>query len=1093
MLLIEQLLLRSASASPNKFLYTWGSNIDGQLGTNLPTTDIFSWTAVSSASDGAHTLAIRSDAKLFSWGANGDGQLGLGNFTSRSSPVQVGTSSWTAIAAGGSFSLAIRSDGGLFAWGGNNSGELGLGDYGYSRSSPVQVGTSSWTAVSAGAKHSLAIRSGGSLFAWGFNTSGQLGLDNLTNQSSPVQIGTSSWTAIAAGRYHSLAIRSDGQLFSWGANGNGQCGRIVPGPPALSWTAVSAGSKHTLAIRSDAKLFSWGNNSLGELGTGTYGTNQNSPVQVGTSSWTAIAAGGKHSLAIRSGGSLFAWGYNSSGELGLNTSGYGTNQSSPVQVGTSSWTAVSAGNKHTLAIRSDAKLFSWGNNGSGELGLGDYGYGTNRSSPVQVGTSSWTAVSAGQYHSLAIRSGGSLFAWGNNSLGELGLGDYGYGTNRSSPVQVGTSSWTAVSAGQYHSLAIRSGGSLFAWGGNYWGQLGLGDYGYGTNRSSPVQVGTSSWTAVSAGAKHSLAIRSGGSLFAWGNNETGQLGLNTSGYGTNRSSPVQVGTSSWTAIAAGDAPAGFGSFGNQHSLAIKSDGGLFAWGYNSSGQLGISSDASQSSPVQVGGNPKNELSSISNVGTSSWTAVSAGRQHSLAIRSGGSLFAWGFNGNGQLGLSDTTNRSSPVQIGTSSWTAIAAGSYHSLAIRSDGGLFAWGSNGSGQLGLNIATYQSRSSPVQVGTSSWTAVSAGVSSLAIRSDGGLFAWGFNTSGQLGLGNTTNQSSPVQIGGQANPFSFNLNKVGTSSWTAVSAGSNHTLAIRSDGLLFSWGRNGNGQLGLGNTTNQSSPVQIGTSSWTAVSAGQYHSLAIRSNGSLFAWGSNSGGQLGLNIGTYQSRSSPVQVGTSSWTAVSAGANHTLAIRSGGSLFAWGINETGQLGLNIATYQSRSSPVQVGTSSWTAVSAGTVFSLAIRSDGGLFAWGSNSGGQLGLNIATYQSRISPVQVGTSSWTAVSAGRQHSLAIRSGGSLFAWGSNGNGQLGLSDTTNRSSPVQIGTSSWTAVSAGGSHSLAITSDKGLFSWGNNGYGQLGLGNTTNRSSPVQIGIGTYSAVSAGGSHSATY
>ena len=174
-------------------------------------------------------------------------------------------------------------------------------------------------------------------------------------------------------------------------------------------------------------------------------------------------------------------------------------------------------------------------------------------------------------------------------------------------------------------------------------------------------------------------------------------------------------------------------------------------------------------------------------------------------------------------------------MGTSSWTQVSAGQSHTAAIRSDGGLFTWGFNGvppfffSGQLGLGDTT--NRSSPVQVGTSSWTQVGAGGNhTAAIRSDGGLFTWGFNSYGQLGNGNTTSRSSPVQVG--------------TSSWTQVSTGSVHTAAIRSDGGLFTWGRNGYGRLGLGDTTNRSSPVQVGTSSWTQVAAGSSHTAAITS---------------------------------------------------------------------------------------------------------------------------------------------------------------------------------------------------------------------------------------------------------
>ena len=169
---------------------------------------------------------------------------------------------------------------------------------------------------------------------------------------------------------------------------------------------------------------------------------------------------------------------------------------------------------------------------------------------------------------------------------------------------------------------------------------------------------------------------------------------------------------------------------------------------------------------------------------------------------------------------------------------------------------------------------------------------------------IYVWGRNQSGQLGDGTTTHRSSPVQIG--------------TNSWTAVSVpgysrvgDARHTAAIRSDGALFTWGFNNRGQLGDGTTTTRSSPVQIGSSSLTAVSAGSEHTLAIRSDGRLFAWGYQSAGRLGNGSGSYSGISSPVQIGSSSWTAVAAGYKHNLAIRLGGGLFAWGYQRQGRLG--------------------------------------------------------------------------------------------------------------------------------------------------------------------------------------
>jgi alpha-tubulin suppressor-like RCC1 family protein len=329
--------------------------------------------------------------------------------------------------------------------------------------------------------------------------------------------------------------------------------------------------------------------------------------------------------------------------------------------------------------------------------------------------------------SAAIKTYKQLFMWGDNLYGELGLNDR---VHRSSPIQVGTSSWSQVSCGNGFTFAIKYDGTLWAWGNNFYGGLGIGNT---ISRSSPVQVGTSSWSQVSVGNSHTLAIRSDGTLFTWGDNTDGQLGSNNF---VHRSSPIQVGTSSWSQVAVGD-----------HSLAILSNGTLWAWGVNLSGQLGLNFRTSRSSPTQVG--------------TSSWSQVSCGTSYTMAIKYDGTLWAWGSNSNGQLGTNSRIHRSSPVQIGTSSWSLVSAGNDHTLAIRSDGRLFAWGYNIlGGQLGTDDTVH--RSSPTQIGTDSWLQVSAGsINTLGIESDGSLYAWGYNNNGQLGLNDTASRFSPVLV--------------------------------------------------------------------------------------------------------------------------------------------------------------------------------------------------------------------------------------------------------------------------------------------------------------------------------------------
>jgi alpha-tubulin suppressor-like RCC1 family protein len=250
--------------------------------------------------------------------------------------------------------------------------------------------------------------------------------------------------------------------------------------------------------------------------------------------------------------------------------------------------------------------------------------------------------------------------------------------------------------------------------------------------------------------------------------------------------------------------------------------------------------------------------------------------------------------------------------------------------------------------------------------------------------------------------------------------------------VEAGRLHSLGVRANGSLWAWGFNYHGQLGLavGDTTNRQVPTQVGAASnWVAVEAGRLHSLGVRANGSLWAWGFNYHGQLGLAVGDTTDRQVPTQVGApSNWVVVAAGDFHSLGICADGALWAWGYNYYGQLGLAMGDTTNRQVPIQVGNRyDWVMAEGGAKHSLGLRADGSLWAWGYNFSGQLGLAVGDTIDRQVPTEVGDHyDWVIVAAKADHSLGLRAGGSLWAWGWNGSGQLGMGDTVNRTTPTRV-------------------------------------------------------------------
>lgn len=711
-------------ASPG-YAFGWGSLTASQLGSEwryrpYPISRL--GLVIALAAGANHGLALKRDGSVRTWGDNAAGQLGDGTRVPSGNPIGIGLGNVTALAAGENHSLTLQRDGSVRAWGRNQEGQLGDGST-TDRARPVRAGVSRVITLAAGRNHSLAVTSDGRVWAWGDNGSGQLGTGIAGTSSTPTPVaGLGGVMAVKGGANHSLALRVDGTVWTWGRNNSGQLGTGTtvdsPAPTRVTGlpraVAIAAGAEFSVALARDGTVWAWGSNQFRELG-GTAPAASEIPRQVsGIQDLVDIQSGGAHTLGLKADGTVWVWG---------SPVGPAGEPSGPVLAsGLSRVVAVAAGGDSSLALSEDIDVVGWGSSNYGQVG--EVAVARNRTPVAVSGLGGAQAVAAGSEHSLALRKdAGSLWAWGSNAHGQLGVVTTHSGV--STPLMVSAATVVvAIAAGANHNVALREDGSVLTWGNSVSGQLGDGVAGYYLTRATPMLVTSlDPARAVAAGLVHSLAALRNGTVRAWGSNVHGQVGDGTGGGSPDfvaqfrapyvRARPVQVlDLVEIVSVAAG-------SF---HSLALKDDGTVWAWGSNVSAELGNGTMGGiQNAPAQIGG-------------LAGAIAIAAGARHSLALAADGTVWAWGANGSGQLGNGTVggTGVTPGAVPGLSDVVAVAAGGHHSLALKGDGTVWSWGANGHGQLGIGAADAR-RPTPTQVvGLTGVRAIAAGHShSLAIR--------------------------------------------------------------------------------------------------------------------------------------------------------------------------------------------------------------------------------------------------------------------------------------------------------------------------------------------------------------------------
>jgi len=867
----------------------FGTSVQAQLMPMAASRGLGQYGIQTIAVGGYHICALLDNGSVKCWGLNSSGQLGLEDTNSRGDAanemsdflpvVKLGTNRTARnIVAGGYHTCALLDNGSVKCWGQNDFGQLGLGDINNRGDAAGEMGDN-LTAVdlgtgrtakslSAGIYHTCAILDNNSVKCWGRNGFGQLGLGGIAHRGNDanemgdnlpaVDLGTNRTArSIVTGVFHTCALLDNYTVKCWGYNNNGQLGK------------------------GDTTTRGSGANEMGDNLTAIdFGTNR---------TVRSITAGQYHNCVILDNVTTKCWGYNAAGELGLedtNNRGDAANEMgdnlTAVSLGTNRTArSITTGGFHNCAILDNGTTKCWGRNGSGQLGTGDVasrGDGANEMgdnlATLSLGTNRTARAlsSGGASDTCALLDNGTLKCWGQNTDGQLGLGDAlarGDGANEmgdSLPViklgrsknkiatnslkpigdmspdlfaQTGQTNSTTFVSGAYHTCAILDNGTVKCWGMNNLGQLGLGDI---NNRADTVsEMGDSLPTvdlgtnrtarSLAAGADHTCAILDNGSVKCWGKNNVGQLGLgdiNNRGDAANEMGDnlpsVDLGTNRTArTIVAG------GSF----NCVILDNGSVKCWGGNASGQLG------QGNTTLLGdgaGEMGDSLPTV-NLGTNRTAqTLAAGNNFTCAILDNGTTKCWGSNIDGQLGQGTTTNAGDsanqmgdnlPVlNLGTNLSVLklfLSSNSAFGCAILNTGVLKCWGKNDTGQLGLGDINNRGDAAnemgdnltSIDLGTGrSARSLSSGWNHIcALLDNGTVKCWGQGASGRLGSGDAVDRGDGAnEMGDSLAVLNFGSNQLARS----FVVGGGHSCIILNTGSVKCWGLNGQGQLGLGDVS-------------------------------------------------------------------------------------------------------------------------------------------------------------------------------------------------------------------------------------------------------------------------------------
>jgi alpha-tubulin suppressor-like RCC1 family protein len=1017
---------------------------------------------------------------------------------------------------------AVGSSQEIYCWGQNSYGQLGIGVIDSNPNVAYSVPNLVWhsgemgsvvTALALSQSHSCALTAAGEAWCWGGSYyNGVLG--NLTYQNWlwPKKVAVDvtvpagvKFVSLAAGESNTCAGGDDGEQYCWGQNNYGQLGSLVEGnqiylPRRLAFLSASVGGRGCVSLREA------GGDLVCVTPPGRAGSSEIVVENLGqVEKYPAVYDYIAGSMTVT--GATPDEGGTGGGET-LTVTGENLRTQGEARL-------LGSRGSHTCGVFGD-ELYCWGNNSSGQLGDGTL---VNRGLPTLVAGSDGSggkfsgaeieAIAAGGSHTCVLAAG-RVWCWGNNGQGQLGVGQTSAQLTISLAALEVTGDWsgtvTDLAAGQDFTCAV-AGGELWCWGNNSQGQLGLGETGVSLV-TAPVRAagGLSGVEKVVVGMQFACALTEGGAVWCWGNNQYGQVG---NGSVDNAQPPQGVRTPNLVGGALTSKNVRHLAVGQYHVCALVTGEAdqVYCWGQNQSGQAG---ENMQQYPANITVPTLYPDSGV--LAGQTLVELTAAYNYTCARSDTGALWCWGY-GFPREGVTNQNTTYVPWRMSVPVAKGLVSGSSHTCVLDELGELWCWGSLSYGILGNNPNPYVLGTSPqivkaypawraakVTVGgrgceTQAWTGASVGASlgeSLAcvVPAGEGLVDVSVSEAGDGGGSATLPAAwqylAPFTLepdrgminGGTLVTVTDSEEKLtAVSGVSVVAAGSASSCGLYA-GQVYCWGRGNYGQLGNGSVADSLSLVAVGGDlagqTVTGLAGGQDHFCAIAGEGAAWCWGYNAYGQGGSGLGTIWGGSfstTPRKVAglpAGMVEGLAAGANHTCAL-VGGEVWCWGQNNYGQLALSSSTLTQSNTALKVefGGATVTALAAGANHTCAVVA-GSVWCWGHNAYGQLGAG-GSESSNYVPQLVGGGlvgvTVVELASKSNHTCALTDGGEIYCWGNNSNGQLGDGSHDLARAPVLVDVSAlptlgqFTSLAVSGAGSCAFGDDGFLYCWGRSGGG----------------------------------